>query len=124
MTNTLNGTASFEMDGRKYEMRLTLNALRMCSHKMEVKFTDFQSWLESDPLTAVPALCYYGVVNHNSFTGSEIELEDFDTFCSRALDDGKTFEELTDLVVTILAGGEEAKKKTARQTRRKSAPKK
>jgi hypothetical protein len=122
--NTLNGIAEFQMDGKKYTMRLTLNALRMCSKGMDVKFSEFQNWLEKDPLTSVPALCYYGVINQIKFTGSDEDLEDFDTFCARALDDSAVFEELTELVVNILTGGEEAKKKVTRQVRRKTTAKK
>lgn len=105
--NTLRGQFSFELGKKKYEASLSLNALRLMCNAMGVKLADIDTWLNDDPLTAVPAFAYYGVKNEAARKAKDSNLPDFEQFCALALDDQETLDGMMKAVTAALGGGEE-----------------
>ena len=80
----------------------------MCQ-KFNVKLDDIQDWMGADPLTAVPAFCYYGVKTQALRKGKEPDLPSFDVWCAQALDDSDTLEAMMSAVSSALGADEEVK---------------
>ena len=107
--NQLRGEFSFKVGKKKYDAALTLNSLRLMCQKFNIKLDDLQDWMGKDPLTAVPAFCYYGVKTAALRKGKEPDLPSFDVWCAQALDDSETLEQMMTAVSDALGSDEEAK---------------
>ena len=108
--NQLRGEFAFTVGKKKYKAVLTLNSLRLMCQHFGVKLDKVQDWMGEDPLTAVPAFCYYGVKNEALRRGKSAELPEFDVWCAQALDEADTLEGMMTAVSSALGGEGEAKK--------------
>lgn len=108
MNNSLRGEFTFNVGKKKYEAVLTLNALRLMCQKFKMPLEKLDKWMAEDPLTAVPAFCYYGVKNAALRKGKSSDLPDFDVWCAQCLDDQDTVESMMSAVSDALGGEDEA----------------
>lgn len=100
--NNLRGEFTFEINGKKYEAVLTLNALRLMCQAHNIKLEGLDKFLQEDPMTSICAMTYWGVKNAAMRKGKESKLMGFDQFCALVLDDGETFESLSKAVMSTL----------------------
>jgi len=100
--NQLRGEFTFNVGKKKYNAVLTLNSLRLMCQHFKVPLDKIQDWMGEDPLTAVPAFCYYGVKNDALRKGKSPDLPNFDVWCAQALDDGDTLDEMMKAVSSAL----------------------
>jgi len=107
--NQLRGEFTFKVGKKKYDAVLTLNSLRLMCQHFKVPIDKIQDWMGEDPLTAVPAFCYYGAKNAALRKGKKAELPDFDVWCAQALDDSDTLDEMMKAVSAALGADDEAK---------------
>ena len=106
--NQLRGEFSFTVGNKKYDAALTLNSLRLMCQTFNIKLENIQDWMGEDPLTAVPAFCYYGVKTAALRKGKEADLPSFDMWCAQALDSSDTLEEMMKAVSSALGAEEDA----------------
>ena len=106
--NQLRGEFSFTVGNKKYDAALTLNSLRLMCQKFNVKLENIQDWMGEDPLTAVPAFCYYGVKTAALRKGKEPDLPGFDMWCAQSLDDPETLEEMMKAVSSALGAEDDS----------------
>lgn len=107
--NQLRGEFTFKVGKKKYDAVLTLNSLRLMCQHFEVPIDKIQDWMGEDPLTAVPAFCYYGAKNAALRKGKKAELPDFDVWCALALDESDTLDEMMKAVSSALGADDEVK---------------
>jgi hypothetical protein len=111
MNNSLRGEFTFSVGKKKYDAVLTLNALRLMCQQFKMPLDKLDKWMAEDPLTAVPAFCYYGAKNAALRKNKSIDLPDFDVWCAQCLDDQDTVESMMAAVSEALGGEEEASEK-------------
>lgn len=106
--NQLRGEFSFTIGKKKYEAALTLNSLRLMCQHFDKPLDKLQDWMGEDPLTAVPAFCYYGVKTAALRKGKDVDLPDFEVWCAQALDDSDTLESMMSAVSSALGADDKA----------------
>jgi hypothetical protein len=103
--NTLSGKFSIEVAGKEYPCHLSMNAFRLLCEKENISFVEMEKYLNDKPLTAVPKVLYYGMLNHCYFGGTDIKkLPKFDFFSAHILDDAANLEKYVTLVGKAFAG--------------------
>jgi len=107
--NQLRGEFTFKVGKKKYDAVLTLNSLRLMCQHFKKPIDQLQDWMAEDPLTAVPAFCYYGAKNAALRKGKKAELPDFDVWCALSLDEPDTLEEMMKAVSSALGADDEVK---------------
>ena len=100
--NNLRGEFTFDINGKKYEAVITLNALRLMCQAHKIKLEELDMFMKDDSMTAICALTYWGIKNAAMRKGKESKLMGFDQFCALVLDDGETFESLAQAVTSTL----------------------
>ena len=100
--NNLRGEFTFDINGKKYEAVITLNALRLMCQAHKIKLEELDKFMHEDSMTAICALTYWGIKNAAMRKGKESKLMGFDQFCALVLDDGETFESLAQAVTSTL----------------------
>lgn len=100
--NNLRGEFTFDINGKKYEACITLNALRLMCQAHKIKLEELDKFMQEDSMTAICALTFWGIKNAAMRKGKESKLMGFDQFCALVLDDGETFESLAQAVTSTL----------------------
>ena len=100
--NNLRGEFTFDINGKKYEACITLNALRLMCQAHNVKLEELDKFMQEDSMTAICAMTYYGIKNAFARKGKDGKLMGFDQFCALVLDDGETFESMASAVMSTL----------------------
>ena len=100
--NNLRGEFTFDINGKKYEAVITLNALRLMCQSHKIKLEELDKFMQEDSMTAICALTYWGIKNAAMRKGKESKLMGFDQFCALVLDDGETFESMASAVMSTL----------------------
>lgn len=92
--NTLQAKFEVSIDGVKHQGHLSINAFRILTQKFGVKLQDLDKYMNEDPLTALPALAYCGIINDKMRKAEKFGM-DFDQFCAIVLEDAESMESLT-----------------------------
>lgn len=100
--NNLRGEFTFDINGKKYEAVITLNALRMMCQADGIKLADLDKYMQEDPMTAICSLTYWGIKNAAMRKGKDVKLMGFPQFCAVVLDGSDTFESLSAAVMATL----------------------
>jgi hypothetical protein len=100
--NNLRGEFTFDINGKKYEAVITLNALRLMCQAHKIKLEELDKFMQEDSMTAICSMTYWGIKNAAMRKGKESKLMGFDQFCALVLDDGETFESLAQAVTSTL----------------------
>ena len=107
--NQLSGKFDVLIARKKYKCHLSMNAFRILCEKENLKFNDMQSWMNKEPLDAVPKVIYYGMLNLAYFQNEDAsKLPSLDYVSSHILDDMTSLEDYSKKIA-IAFGGEEQK---------------
>lgn len=106
--NTLSGKFEVEIGKKNYTCHLSMNAFRLLCEREDLKFTEMDAYLQERPLTAVPKVIYYGLVNHIYLTKGDLSvLPEYEFFCSQVLNSADSLQHYTDLIGKAFMGEEE-----------------
>ena len=100
--NNLRGEFTFDINGKKYEAVITLNALRLMCQAHKIKLEELDKFMQEDSMTAICSMTYWGIKNAAMRKGKDSKLMGFNQFCALVLDDGETFESLSAAVMQTL----------------------
>lgn len=107
-TNTLNGKIEVQVAGKKYPCHLSMNSFRLLCESEYLQFNEMQDYLQKKPLTAVPKVLYFGMVNAAHYNKSDVaKLPEFEYVAAHILDDQSSLEKYTELIGKAF-GGEDA----------------
>lgn len=70
--NQLSGKFDVAIGKKNYKCHLSMNAFRILCEKEGLKFNEMQTWMNENPLVAVPKMIYYGLVNHIHFSNGDL----------------------------------------------------
>ena len=87
--NSFRGEFQVEVDKKKVECLLTMNALRIFSKEESVKLSEFDKYMTEDPLTAIPTLAYYSHLNYRIKNKIKGTYPDKELFIMEVLDSGQ-----------------------------------
>ena len=108
--NTLSGKFDVEVGKKKYPCHLSMNAFRILCEREKLTFAEMDKYLQDQPLTAVPKVIYYGLMNHvYANKGDLSKLPDFEYFAAQVLESASKLEEYSTLIGKAFAGEEESK---------------
>lgn len=103
--NNLSGKFTIEVAGKEYPCHLSMNAFRILCERENVSFVEMEKYLNANPLSAVPKVLYYGMVNHCYFAGTDPKkLPAFEKVSAYILDDQNSLEKYVGLVGKAFAG--------------------
>lgn len=103
--NTLSGKFEVEVGKKKHTCHLSMNAFRLLCEREDIKFGEMDAYLQDKPLTAVPKVIYYGLVNYIYSTKGKLEsLPDYEFFASQVLESPSALEKYTDLIGKAFMG--------------------
>jgi len=103
--NQLSGKFEVSVGTDKHTCHLSMNAFRILCERENLKFSEMDAYLQDKPLTAVPKVIYYGLVNHIYATKGKLEsLPDYEFFASQVLESPKVLEEYTELIGKAFMG--------------------
>lgn len=107
--NSLTGKFEVEVGKKKYTCHLSMNAFRILCEREKLSFDAMDSFLSDQPLTAVPKVIYYGLMNHVYATRGDIDkLPDFEYFASHILNDAGELEKYSSLITKAFGGEQPA----------------
>lgn len=95
--NTLQAKFEIDLDGKKVAAHLSINAFRILTQKFGVKLDGLDKYMQEDPMTALPAVAYCGVLNASMRKGEKFEMG-FDQFCAILLDSTESMETLSEAI--------------------------
>ena len=104
--NTLQAQFTVKVGGKNVKCHLSMNAFRILTQKFGVKLAEIDSFVNADPLTALPALAWCGAVNHYSRKGEEFNMG-FEQFAALMLDSEESISKVTEALASAF-GAEEA----------------
>ena len=85
-----------------------MNAIRLILKNEGIELKDFDSWVSSDPLTAVPLIAYYSVANRQMYAGKKFSANK-DQFIAEILDSGQ-IEVVSEAIASAMDTGAKGKK--------------
>lgn len=104
--NTLQAKFEIKLGEEMHEAHLSINAFRILTQKFGVKLADLDKYMGEDPLTALPAIAYCGVLNCKMRKAEKFGM-DFDQFCALVLEDADSMERLTEAIGAAFGTEEE-----------------
>lgn len=104
--NSFRGEFQVEVDKKKVDCLLTMNALRLFSKGENVKLGDFDKYMAEDPLTAIPTLAYYSHLNNRIKNRVKGTAPDKEIFIMEVLDSGQ-LETIGSLIADSMNPGDE-----------------
>ncbi|MDA8620723.1 hypothetical protein N9L45_00335 [Planctomycetota bacterium] len=109
--NKLSGKFDVELAGKKWVCHLSMNAFRILCEKEYIKFAEMQNFLQEKPLSAVPKVIFYGILNNLFLTKQDVDkkLPDFEWFAAVLLDDPGSLEAYTEKIAIAFGGEAEDK---------------
>lgn len=103
--NTLSGKFEVEIGKKKYTCHLSMNAFRLLCEREDLKFAEMDDYLQQRPLTAVPKVIYYGLVNNIYSTNGKLDsLPEYEFFASQVLESPQNLEKYTELIGKAFMG--------------------
>ncbi len=111
--NNFRGEFELKLNGKTYQAKLSMNALRMMCQQDKIDLNDLYDYMSKDPMTSVCSLAFHAIKNKALIEGKDSGLPKFETFCALALDDPDQFEYMSAQVMEQLSpdGDDEESKK-------------
>lgn len=103
--NDFRGEFQVELEGKTYQVLMTLNALRMLTRAEGIKLEELEQFLSEDPLTAMCSMTYWGA--KNASVRKKQDLPSFDLWCAMCLDNMESFTKLSANVMESLSPQDE-----------------
>lgn len=88
LSNNFRGEFKVNFKKKDQHALFTMNALRLLLKNEGLELKDFDKWVNKDPLTAVPLIAYYSVVNSCVYSGKSFT-SDKEFFIAEILDSGQ-----------------------------------
>lgn len=85
------------IDGKAVACRLTMNALRLLKVDENVDLKNLSSYIQDDPLTSIPTICYYAYKNAKLRSKNKSAYIDKEYFISELLDTNQ-FEKVSESI--------------------------
>lgn len=108
LSNNFRGEFKIDFKNKKHDALFSMNAIRLILKNEKIDLKDFDSWVSSDPLTAVPLIAYYSVVNSCVYSGKKFAA-DKEVFIAEILDSGQ-IETISQSIADAMDAGEAGKK--------------
>ena len=108
LSNNFRGEFEVSFKNKKVPAMFTMNALRLLLKNEKVELNGFDNWVSSDPLTAVPLIAYYSVVNASIHSKKKFNA-DKEVFIAEMLDSGQ-LEIISDAIGESLSADAAGKK--------------
>lgn len=108
-SNTFRGEFEVEFKGKPHKALFTMNAIRLILNGEGLKLEKFEEWIAADPLTAIPSIAYYSVLNWHVQNGKKFG-GNKEMFIAQILDGGD-MEVVTDAIGAALSGDEDTEGK-------------
>lgn len=93
--------------GKEQKALFTMNAIRLILNGEGIKLENFDKWVNNDPLTAIPSIAYYSVINHTIQNGKKFGANK-EQFIAQVLDGGE-LDVVTEAVATAMSAPSEGK---------------
>jgi hypothetical protein len=107
-SNTFRGEFEVKYKGKTHQALFTMNAIRICLKGESLKLEDFDKWIQADPLTAVPSIAYYSILNHCIQNEKKFSAKK-EQFIATIVDSDE-FETIAEAITDAMTSGEEGKK--------------
>jgi hypothetical protein len=88
LSNNFRGEFKLKVKNKNQDALFTMNALRLLLKNEGLKLPDFDTWVQDDPLTAIPLIAYYSVVNSCVYSGKKFTTNK-EVFIAEILDSGQ-----------------------------------
>jgi len=108
LSNNFRGEFVLNFKNKKHKALFTMNALRLLLKNENTTLNDFDSWVSSDPLSSIPLIGYYSVINASIYSGKEFSA-DKELFIAEILDGGQ-LEVISEAMALSMSTGSEGKK--------------
>lgn len=108
ISNTFRGEFTVTYKGKEHDALFTMNAIRIILKGEDIKLEDFDKWISADPLTAVPTIAYYSIVNASVQSGKKFGANK-EQFIA-AVVDSEEFEKVAEAITDSMSNGDEGKK--------------
>lgn len=103
--NSLSGKFEVQVGKESYSCHLSMNAFRLLCERENITFAQMDAFLSDQPLTAVPKVIWYGMMNHVYSTRGDVsKLPDYEYYASQLLNDVSALERYTDLISKAFSG--------------------
>lgn len=100
LSNNFRGEFTVTFKKKETPALFSMNALRILLKNEKLKLEDFDSWVSSDPLTAIPLIAYYSVINSQTYAGKKFSANK-DLFIAEMLDNGQ-LEKITEAMTSAM----------------------
>lgn len=108
-SNTFRGEFEVEFKGKSLKALFTMNAIRLILRGESIKLEGFEKWIADDPLTSIPSIAYYSVLNWHVQNGKKFGANK-EQFIAHILDNGD-LEAVTEVIGATMNDGDEEGKK-------------
>lgn len=100
MKNTFRGELTVELEGKSYDVLMTMNAIYMMTKEAGVEMQDLDKLMQADQMGAMQALAYAGVCNAALRKGEEAPAREL--FYAMLMDDIDAFTDLIEAIIETL----------------------
>lgn len=108
LSNNFRGEFKVTFKKKEHDALFTMNAIRLILKNEKIELKDFDQWVSSDPLTSVPMIAYYSIVNRGIYSGKKFKA-DKELFIAEILDTDQ-LETVSQAVADAMGTGESGKK--------------
>lgn len=108
LSNNFRGEFKVTFKNKEHDALFTMNTLRILLKNEKIELKDFDKWVSSDPLTSVPMIAYYSVVNSNLYAGKKFKA-DKELFIAEILDTDQ-LETVSESIAEAMESNESGKK--------------
>jgi|TARA_R100000951_G_scaffold115133_2_gene122237 hypothetical protein len=108
LSNNFRGEFKVTFKKKEHDALFTMNTLRILLKNEKIELKDFDKWVSSDPLTSVPMIAYYSVVNSNLYAGKKFKA-DKELFIAEILDTDQ-LETVSESIAEAMGSDESGKK--------------
>jgi len=108
LSNNFRGEYTVTFKGKETKALFTMNAIRLILNGEKIQLPDFEKWVGEDPLTAIPSIAYYSVMNWHVRNGKKFGAAK-EQFIAEMLDEDGNLETISDAISVAMSTGEEGK---------------
>lgn len=100
--NKFKGELTINIAGKEVQAAITMNAIRMTLTNEGLSWEALNSFMAKDPLTALPKIVYYGVVNKALLEGKKTKHMDIEQFIAHFYADDSNLELASETIAEAL----------------------
>ena len=103
--NSMSGKFEVKVGKKKHTCNLSMNAFRLLCERENMTFSAMDKFLTESPLSAVPKVIYYGMMNDVYVNSGDLKkLPEFEFFCSQILQSPEQLEEYSTMIAKAFNG--------------------